>query len=121
MSLTTTMDALAAALNAQGRYTYAYPARKINTPAVVVGYPTIEFDTTFRDGSETNVYPIWWVLSLITADVDRTAISAAIAEGKSDIDAIASPECRTMTAEVVTMTVGDLDYIAVRFDVEVIE
>ncbi len=81
-----TMDAIVGTLAAGGRgeSMYPFPAEAISTPAVVVGYPTvIEFNATFRRGSDRAEFPVWFVVTRNDAKGARDAISAIVASSQS--------------------------------------
>lgn len=123
-----TMDAITGQLTAAGRQEamYPYPADTISAPAVVVGYPTeIEYDSTFRRGSDRAVYPVWFVVPRTDPKKARDDISAILAGARSIKDVLDGDlggvvqACRVTGAKPAFIDVGAVSYAAAEFTVEV--
>lgn len=123
MSMATTMDAIAAAGAGLINYRYAYPASAISVPALIVGYPEIEYDTTFGAGSLTAVYPVWVVVGKTTEPATRDALSAFLEDGAGTLKAAieSALAARVTNASIDELAVGDVNYVAARMEAEVIE
>ena len=123
-----TMDAITTTLAAGGRKEamYPFPAEAIEPPAWIVGFPRqIEYDSTFRRGSDRAEFPIWYVVSRVDPKAARDAISAIIA-GASSIKAIldgdlggAVQAARVTNCQPVYIDIAGVPYAAGEFTVEV--
>ncbi len=104
---------------------YAYPPPGITAPAIVVGYPVeIELASTFGRGSDSVVIPVWFAVAdqgvLATA---RDAVSAVLGSGTTIANTLSMEAAWGAThcgkASIDPLRVGGVDYLAVRFDVNV--
>ena len=130
MDLAAIMDALAGATpSAITTRTYAHPVGSVVPPAVVVGYPTeIDFDAVYQEGADRMVIPVFYVCGMVDDAGARTNVSAVISGAnsiKTAIETNATLYTKVDTARVTNatpqmMTIGAVDMIAVRFDVEVL-
>jgi hypothetical protein len=137
-ALATIMDAIAATLVAEGvttaPQTYAYPVPAFSPPCAVVGYPrpgAIDLDLTFKRGGIEAVFPVWIVVGK-TIDIDaRNALSALLDGGATTVKTalesglgtlggvVASTQVKSPAVEVIHDGQGT-EYLAARFDVEVV-
>lgn len=131
IALATTMDALAAKLVAGGvsSRVFAWPEEAVPAPAVVIGYPeTIEFDMTFGRGSDKATFPIWFLAGKVIGRATRDAISAIVTGATATKNVLDGPltvgantaSVRVTECRIETVTVGTVQYLAARFDTEVI-
>jgi hypothetical protein len=128
LDLAATMDGITATLETGGRAEsmYPFPAEAISTPAVVVGYPTaIEFDATFRRGSDRAEFPVWFVVGRNDPKAARDALSAIIAGADSikdlldgDLGGVVSA-CRVTGCEPTFIDIAGVSYAAAKFTLEV--
>ena len=128
LDLAGVMDGIAATLTAGGRTEsmYPFPAETITTPAVIVGYArAIEFDATFRRGSDRAEIPVWFVVTRTDPKTARDALSAVIAGSRSIKDLLdgdlggAVQACRVTGCTPVFIEVGGVPYAAAEFTLEV--
>lgn len=132
--LSTVMDAIAAELIADlpaGTRAYGYPIPDPVPPCAIVGYPTkLDYDFTFHAPATTGkveaTFPVWFVVGRVLDKAARDALSAVItgAPGvKESLDgnlAGAVDFCEVVDCQVETLTISAVDYLAARFDVEVV-
>ena len=133
-ALSTIMDAIAAEMATDmvaGTRTYGYPIGDPQAPCAVVGYPTrLEYDLTFHalatTGKITATFPVTFIVGRVLDKDARDKLSAVItgAPGiKESLDgnlAGTVDTCRTMDCTVQELTIGDVPYLAARFELEVI-
>ena len=122
------MDAIAAQLTAASvapRVT-AYPPGEVNPPEAVVAYPTVDFDATFGRGADTWIFPIYLVAGTPHLPATKAALSA-IVDGANGVKAALDgtlggvvDTTRVQRMEIVTINLGGIDYMAARFEAEVI-
>lgn len=124
--LTTTMDGLATlATNASlATNIYAYPVGSVTVPCIVVGYPTtIDFDTVFARGGDRAVLPVWFVVGKSNTKDARDGLSAILSDAssvKSAFDGNRSfGSVRVTDADIAEITIAAVDYVGVKFTVEV--
>lgn len=105
---------------------YAWPVDEITVPAFIVGFPEeLNLTTTFQRGSDELVLPCWFVVGAAqssTPDV-RNALSAELANGTiSDAieGAFAWGSTNVDRAHISRITVGAVDYVAIKWDLAVI-
>lgn len=126
--LTAIMDGLASATGVSRAY--GYPRPEITPPCVVVGYPSkLDYDLTFHANGSTGkveaVFPVWYVVADVLDKAARDALSPLIT-GAGSIKAVLDGAVagydvvNTIDMTVETFTIGAMDYLAARFDVEVI-
>ncbi len=129
MDLTAIMTALAGAVpSAAANQVYAHPVGSLAPPAVVVGYPTdVEFDVVFTNASHRLVFPVFYVCGMVDDGGAQVAVSNVFGgtnQIKTAIETNATLLTKVQTARVTdaafqSVTIGAVDMIAVRFDVEV--
>jgi hypothetical protein len=132
IDLAGTMDALALKLQTfdemQTRV-YPYPVATIAPPVVIIGYPDdIEFDMTFGRGSDRAVFPVWWIVGKIHDRTARDALSVVITGSRGVKDGLdgaltvgeTTASVRVTNCRPAPVTIGDVEYLSARFDVEVI-
>lgn len=110
-----------------GLRVYDFLAQTIAPPAAVVGSPTVTYDLTMGRGSDTAHIPIWIVgaalpdrlaLAALAPWTDGTAVKAAVED-----DPTLGGEAKTVRvvgAEIQPVNFNQVDYLAARFDVEVL-
>lgn len=123
------MDAIAAAIEtaAVTDRAYAWPSEEINPPCAVVGYPSdIDFDLTFGRGADTATIPVYFVVGRIVERSARDKLSTIIAGATGIKDVLDGNLGGTVDTARVTdckpmpITVGGIDYLSAKFEVEVI-
>ena len=130
LNLALTMDALAAKVPAGvAARVYAWPVESVTPPCVVVGYPkTIDFDATFGRGSDTAVFPMWFLAGKVSTKQARDALSAVISGAagiKATLDGAltvgtTTADVRITDCTIEEVTVAAVVYLAARFDCEVV-
>lgn len=127
------MDAIAAELIADGVTTraFGYPIPNPTPPCAIVGYPTkLDFDMTFHalgtTGKVHATFPVWLVVGRVVDKAARDALSAVLtgATGiKESLDgnlAASVDICNVVDCQVQALTIADVEYLAARFDVEIV-
>lgn len=127
IDLAATMDAIADTLvveNVTDR-AFAWPVQQVQPPCAVVGYPTrMEFDSTFRRGSDLAVFPVWIVVGLVHDRSARDVLSAYLTGVTGVKDALDGDlggvvqTARVTDCQVETVTIGGTEYLSARFSVE---
>jgi hypothetical protein len=98
---------------------YAFPPDAIVTPCVVVGYPTeIEYHQTFGVGNAKAVFPVWVVTGKVMEQASRDKLSAAGEALRVALDGL-SLVIKAAKGTVDVITVGTVNYLALRIDCEV--
>ena len=134
--LSATMDAIAARCVSQGVCANAigYPIPTLQPPMIVVGYPTkLDYDLTFHSGATTGkvklAIPLWYVVGKVIDKAARDALSTVIStavsiKAKLDGDSVAYggilDYVNVDSCSVETLMVGDVDYLAAKFELEVV-
>jgi|SRR6185312_3800760 len=132
--LSTVMDAIAAELVADVGATFrvsAYPIPNPTPPHAIVGYPTkFDYDYTFHALATTGVieatFPIWYVVGRVLDKTSRDALSAVITGAPGIAEALGGTLGGTVHSanvsdmQVETVTIADVDYLAARFDLDVV-
>lgn len=132
--LSATMDGIAAYAVTQGVTTRAYgwPTPTVTPPCMLVGYPTkLDFDMTFHAAGTVGfieaTFPLWFVVGLVIEKSSRDSLSAIIsgATGIGNLLDGAMGGTFLSTARVVdvkleTLMIGAVEYLAARFDLDVI-
>ncbi len=124
------MDALAGA-TPTGYVTkaYAYPTGSVVPPALVVGYPTeFPFDAVMGRGADQVTFPVYFLCGSADDKSARDTLSVIVSgahEIKAAIESNSTLLTRVDTARVTdatfeSVTIGAVQMIAVRFDVEVL-
>lgn len=128
INLVATMDGIHDTLISGGvtKRAYAYPVDAAVVPCAIVGYPTsLTFDMTFQRGSDTAVFPIWFLVGKVAQLASRKALSAILtgATGiKDKLDGTLGgvvQAARVTDCTVETVQLGAISYLAARFDLEV--
>ena len=129
IDLAGTMDALAAKVPASTYRVFAWPVESITPPCVVIGYPkSIDFDTTFGRGSDTAVFPLWYVVGKVAGKQARDALSDIITGAsaiKDTLDGALTVGANTADVRVTDctpeeITVAGVVYMSACFDCEVV-
>lgn len=127
LDMSGTMDALAAAIpDGATMRKHPYPMDAVEPPCAVVGYPTsIQFDMTFGRGADEATFPVWFFVGVASTLAARDACSDVLAGAKdikAALEAATGPfsSVHVTEAEVEGQKVGDITYLSVRFDCEVI-
>ena len=122
LNLAATMDALADAIIPAIKNVYPWPVDNVVVPCAVIGYPEeIEFDQTFGRGSDRAVFPVYFVVGRVIDRVARDYLSAVIS-GQDEIKELIDTTIETATTtdcKVQPLTIGNVEYIAAVFRVEV--
>lgn len=122
------MDALAARILAAGVTTraHAWPVGAVQPPCAIVGYPEeIEFDATFGRGSDRAVFPVWMVCGNVSDRTARDVLSGYITGATGIKDALDGnlggvvQTARVTDCQIEKTTIGAVEYIAARFQIEV--
>lgn len=124
-----TMQAIADRAVAAGIVTRAYgwPNEQASPPCLVVGYPDgdIEYDSTFRRGSDKATFPAWIVVGKAVERTTRDVLSAYIAGATGIKDALDGnlggvvQTARVTDCQIEPVVIAGVEYLAARFDVEV--
>lgn len=103
---------------------YGWPLSTISPPAFVVGYPDgINMDTTMARGSDRATFPCWAVFGEVDKRTTRDVASPFITGVKNAIDGPRTDcwqSARVGTIAVETTPIGEIDFLTVRFDVDVL-
>lgn len=107
---------------------FGYPADKVEPPAVIVGYPEVDFDQTYVRGMDRWNVPVWVVVGKVDDRSARSALSpfcsgSGIASVKAALDDGTWTECDVVTVKswlVTTVTIAGTDYLAAEFSVDVV-
>lgn len=128
INLAATMQAAADRLLAAAVVTRAYgwPAGAVQPPCALVGYPEqLDFDATFRRGSDMAVIPVWIIAGATHDRTTRDVLSAYIGDGARSVKVALEPNlggavqtARVTDCQIEKVTIGAVDYMAARFDVE---
>lgn len=127
MDIATIMDAIAEALIPIHPRSYAWPSGTVSAPCFVVGYPDdFSFDTTMGRGSDSCTFPTYYVAGAKADRATRDELAKVIGGADSvkealdgDLDGAVS-SCYVSQLSIEQISVGDVPYMAIRFDVEVI-
>jgi hypothetical protein len=111
-----------------GLRVYGWAAESVTEPAAVVGYPEITFDATYGRGMDEWQLPVWAVVAKASNRGARESMSGfasgggiesfkAVLDGGSytSLDVI-----RVASATPDQITVGTTEYLAYRFDLEIV-
>lgn len=106
---------------------YDWPTLQVNPPALVVGYPDLNFDFTFRGGTDRATYPVWIICGLADQRSSRDVLSKYVTGGGATVKAVldgdlagAVRSCRVVNCNLEVVNIGGLDYAAARFDLDVL-
>lgn len=135
INLAAIMDAIAARAVAgnvvSAGSAFGWPINNVTPPAVVVGYPTdIRPNTTFKGASHELVIPVWFIAGAAVDLSSRNAISAAL-DGATGLRAALEggggnlggtvSDILTEDGKIVYWSAQDgTEYVALRFDIEVL-
>lgn len=132
LDLAAVMDAIAVNLSAvTGLRCYGWPTDNVAPPAGIVGYPAdIEFDLTFQRGSDRATFPVWVLVGKAYDRASRDLVAAYIAgvddvkealDGDLPVDMTPTVQsCRVTDCRIEVVPVGGVDYLAARFELDVI-
>lgn len=127
LDLAATMDAMADVLVSDvTKRVYPWPSDSIAVPCIVIGYPDITFDFTFAGGSDEAEFPVWYIAGKVSDRNTRDELSRIVAGSDSVKAALdgnldgAVNSAYVRTGEVEQITVGGVDYAALKFLVEII-
>lgn len=105
---------------------HAYPAESVTVPCLVVGYPEdIEFDVTFKRGSDKAVFPLYALVGKVTELDARNRLSDVITGAAGVKDALdgnlggAVATARVTDCKPEAVTVGGVEYLSATFSIEV--
>lgn len=108
---------------------FGWPVGAVQPPAAIVGYPEdgdIEFDAVFGRASDRAVLPVWLVAGATHDRTTRDVLSGYIGDGARSVKAALEPNlggavqtARVTDAQIEPVTIGGVDYMAARFDVEI--
>lgn len=126
--LSTVMDAIASTAIAQGVTTraYAYPAPNPIAPCMIVGYPRITFDYTFKRGADEATFPIWFVVGKVIDKSARDQLSLIITgatgvKDKLDGDLTGAVQtCRVEGGDIEVVNIAGVEWLAFKFTLDVI-
>jgi hypothetical protein len=137
-NLSAIMDGMAAQLVTQGVTTkaYGYPISNFESaPLAYVGYPkpgSMVFDVTFKRGTDSATFPVYFVVGKVADKASRDALSAII-DGAVAIKSGLESGTNTLGGTVSSVHVKDFDvenlpdtstppqvWLAARFDVEIL-
>jgi hypothetical protein len=134
--LATVMDAIASTIDAANltvqpgtipMRSYAWPAGSVNPPCIVVGYPKkIIFDLTFNRGSDEATFPVWFVVGKPDDKSARDTLSALLTGAGKIKDTLdgnlggAVQSARCVDCDVESVKIGDIEYLAALFTLEVL-
>lgn len=129
LNIAATMQALADAALRGGATTRAFgwPAAEVPVPCFVAGYPDGDFDldASFRRGMDRADFPCWFIIGKPTERTARDAISPKLQAVKSALEADRTlggvvQSARVAAARVEPVTMGGIEYLAIRFTVNVV-
>jgi hypothetical protein len=130
MNLGNVMDAVAARLDTiAGLRCFAYPPDSITPPAAIVAYPEeLAFDATYDRGADTVLLPVIVAVGKVHDRGTRDLVAAyCTGSGASSIKAVvetgtytAFDTVRVARAEFDVVRIGDTDYLAALFDLDII-
>lgn len=133
-ALGTIMDAIAAEMATDmvaGTRTYAFPTPNPIPPCAIVGYPTkLDYDFTFHaigsTGTIEATFPIWYVVARVLDTDARAKLSAVITGAPGVAESLggnlggAVQTANVSDCQVETITIGDVEYLSARFDLDVV-
>lgn len=106
---------------------YDWPTLDVNPPCLVAGYPDLSFDLTMRRGADRATYPVWIVCGVADKRSSRDVLSPFIVGGGVSVKGILQgtlngtvQSARVTTCQIETVNIGGLDYVAARFDLDVV-
>ena len=131
LDLIAVMDAIADTARAAGiaDRVYEWPTLDVSPPAVIVGYPTsLNFDATMARGSDRATFPVWIVCGKSDARTTRDAVARYINPvGANDVKTALDGDlggvvqsCRVVSMTVEATNINGVDYLAPRFDLDIL-
>lgn len=89
--LSTVMDGIAATITtaaAGNANVFAYPTEEAVAPCWIVGFPEeeSELDATFRRGSDSTIFPVFFIAGRVSDQSARDQVSAALTLAKTSLD-----------------------------------
>lgn len=119
LDIAATMDALAAACVTAGivKNGYGWPPGAVTVPCVLVGYPETEYDATLGNALMLATFPVYMLAGPKDLKRSRDILSAAVLPMKAALDTVTGTRVRKPTFSPIT--IGEVDYAACRYDVEV--
>jgi hypothetical protein len=106
---------------------YNYPDQNVQVPCIVVGYPSnIDFDLSFRDGSDRLKVPVWVMVGKAHDRSARERLSVLLTGVKSikagldgDLGG-AVQSCRVEDCTVEPVTVNNVEYLSAQFVLDIL-
>lgn len=121
------MDALAAALVEAEvvPQAYGWPNSGAAGGSAIVGYPEpVQIGVTYSRGYDRATFPVWILCGSPDAKAARDAASLYLSTSPDAVDALeqsgAGTTCHVTFATVESVDVGGTEYLAVRYDVDVL-
>jgi hypothetical protein len=103
---------------------YDWPTLDVEPPALIVGYPETgqPFDATMRRGADRATFPAWIVCGVMDKRSSRDVVAAYILPAKTAWEDATGPweSLRVTTWGVDAVNVGGLDYVAAKFEIDVL-
>lgn len=102
---------------------YAYPAESPDVPCYVVGYPE-DVDLDLTPNRPRFTLPVWYIVGRGSGTAARDALSAALTGAQSFKTAVDGAQswgdAWVGRAEVTSLTVAGVPYLALKLTVEVV-
>lgn len=106
---------------------YPWPTLEVSPVCLIVGYPTeLNFDTTMARGSDRATFPVWIVCGKAEARTTRDVVTAYITGATGVKDVLdgnlggAVQSARVMSMVMENANIAGIDYLAARFDLDVL-
>lgn len=129
MNLADVMDAVSDQLDTiTGLRCFPYPAPKVTPPAAVVSYPeAVNFDATYGRGMDRMSLVVWLLVGRVSERSARDQLGAYCdGSGSRSVKAVlesgtytAFDEVRVESIEFDVIKIGDIDYIAAGFTLDI--
>ncbi len=119
--------ALASALETAGLVTKAHywPVESVAPGEAIVGYPSeLNLTTTFGRGSDSAVIPVWFICGLPGDEATLTLVSNLVIASTNvvnTLEAAVTGSVHVAFGAFEPVTIGQLDRLALRFDVELMK
>jgi hypothetical protein len=128
MDLADLMDAIATELEALNKgQDNSLPVDQVVVPCAVVGYPTeVDFDVTFKRGSDRMVLPVHFLVGKTFQESAKARLSEILTGATSIKDALDegltdnTRTARVTNCKVEEVSVGGIGYLSATFQLEVI-
>jgi hypothetical protein len=121
------MTAIADALTAGDvlERAYDWPTLDVSPPCAIVGYPEAgqPFDATMRRGADRATFPVWIVCGVADKRSSRDVVASYIAPVKAALESAggdAWESARVTTWGVDPVNIAGLDYVAAKFEIDVL-